>query len=178
MDHPKQLIMNRPYLLISPRGSGKTYELIRHAANHIKQCGKVAIFVTNSILAKNIKSKLANENISAAQTNDDVIITEDLTESVSLDTIRYFDEFDYLEFPEDFEIRPTDRFYGSAKKKRSFGANGNDPDDFLLKILNKTKGFYESRMWPQVFSYSGSEFLKDVSDESLNAEFLNNIWKI
>lgn len=165
----------QPYLLLAPRGQAKTWEIIRHAINQSLGDKKSIIFVQSERMVKMTNEEIATLSKSV-QRNIEVSADVSRLEAVSVDTTRYFDEFDFiLGGAENFKIRPTDRFYGTPKFKRNLA--DWPEDDILFRILEKTKGFYESRMC--TISYDKNLFQKFKGEEQ-NAidELTGTVWEI
>ena len=173
--------MNGPYLYLATRGMAKTYELIRFAINEALGANDCVIFATHDRVKENIISRIKQltGNSEVAKTRIVVVSGMGEVNSVPKNAIRIFDEFDFLfeKMPAEFEIRTTDRFYGTPKHQRNLADLKGD--DILVKILDATNGHFHGRMWPICYDKS---LLKDVKEkmpeEQLQTEILGNFWKV
>lgn len=165
-----------PYLYLAPRGQAKTYEAAIFAANESRKGFKIAVFLPHERLAQNFRQRLVT--FLGDCRGVEVFTGLENAESVSDLTVRIFDEFDQLfdQFKGEFEIRPTDRFYGTPRKRNLLKL---PEDDILVKVLDATKGHYYGRMWPICFDNNIlKKAKKEMPKDQFDNEFLGNFWEV
>lgn len=170
-----------PYLYLSPRGQAKTWELVRFAVDNAIGGWNCHIFISTDhskeIVLEKI-SQLTGQNTRFLAKNN-ITVSSELKDvnDVPRESIRLFDEFDHFDFPNDFEIRSTDRFYGTPKEQRNLMSLKSN--DILIKILEASNGHFHGRMWPIICDKGMYKEAKRIlPEEQLQTEFLGNFWKL
>ena len=159
------------YIEISPRGTGKTYRLVKHATQYLEydSKNKVNIIVPTERCGKNIK-RLIGEYF-----KNRIFVNEKIISDNELNIKCYYDEFDYNN-----NLREVDLlgYYCTTPSKIRYlkDLDSLKKDDFLIKILVANEGKYVTNTGVHLFDSSIINFV--MMDNSQSIEFNNNWLRI
>lgn len=160
------------YLEISPRGSGKTYRLIKDAANFLQENPDKNIGVNAMSLraAKSIQDKL----FKLGHSREKILLNKILP----IASKNYYDDFEWFESKSlPISIGMSDYYCTSIRKKRKYGQE-REPFDFLLSLIEANKGKY---VCFHNFYFADLELIerakKDISKDHFDTEFLNHLFE-